>query len=51
MACFFIQNCVKCDCDNYQVLNVIMTVTVMLRLTTHKYLFDVRMCCVCKLDI
>jgi len=32
----FIQNCFKCDYDHYKVLSVIMTITVLLRLATHK---------------
>jgi len=48
---FFIQNCFKCDYDPYKVVSVNMTVTVLLRLATHDNVCDVRMCCVCKLDI
>jgi len=33
------------------VLSVIMTITLLLRLARHEQLCDVRMCCVCKLDI
>ena len=34
MAYFFFQNCFKCDYDHYKVLSVIMTITVLLRLST-----------------
>jgi len=33
---------VKCDYDHYKILNVIMTVTVLLRLATHEQICDVR---------
>jgi len=33
---FFIQNCFKCDYDHYKVLNMIMTITVLLRLATQE---------------
>ena len=47
----FFQHCFMGDYDHYKVLNVIMTIKVLLRLATHEQLCDVRMCCVCKLDI
>jgi len=46
-----IQNCFKCDYDHYKVVSMIMNITVLLRLATNEKLCDVRMHCVCKLDI
>jgi len=41
----------KCDFNHDKVLSVIMAITKLLRLATHESICDVRMCCVCKLDV